>query len=208
MAKAWRKVVWENAVAKRSEAVTIFRRIWLKNASPFALVSNISVTDTRKGPGEIGVKQALVDTGVTTLDAVRDLIRSGNMYQNSAMYSLICEGVESGKLKQNPRREPATISDLLTVAHEAAIRSELWFGLEKPGYRHDPSIEHGRLRLEEWKFFLKPHNTSNPIVRSEELAIALRTKRKALILQSKRAKDQSTHDYNSGVDDTAQKSDI
>ncbi len=80
MAKAWRKVVWENAVAKRSEAVTIFRRIWLKNASPFALVSNISVTDLRKGPGEMGVKQALVDTGVTTVDAVCDLIRSGNMY--------------------------------------------------------------------------------------------------------------------------------
>ena len=56
--------------------------------------------------------------------------------------------------------------------------------------------------------FLKPHNTSNPIVRSEELAIALRTKRKALILQSKRAKDQSTHEYTSGVDDTANKSDI
>ena len=153
MAKAWRKVVYKNAVAKRSEAVTIFRRIWLKNASPFALVSNISVTDTRKGPGEMGVIQALVDTGVATVDAVRDLIRSGNMYQNSAMYSLICGGVESGKFKQNPRRDPATISDLLTVAHEAAIRSELYFGLEKPGYRHDPSLEHGRLRLEEWKFF-------------------------------------------------------
>jgi hypothetical protein len=167
MAKAWRKVVWEQAVAKRSDAVTIFRRIWLKNASPFALVNNISVTDTRKGPGEMGVIQALVDTGVATVDAVRDLIRSGNMYQNSAMYSLICGGVESGKFKQNPRRDPATISDLLTVAHEAAIRSELWFGLEKPGYRHDPSLDHGRLRLEEWKLFCdlvyedRTHNEKN-----------------------------------------------
>jgi hypothetical protein len=153
MAKAWRKVVWEQAVAKRSDAVTIFRKIWLKNGSDFALVSNISMTDTRKETREMGVKQALVDTGVTTVEAVRDLIRSSNMYQNSAMYSLICGGVESGKFKQNPRREPATISDLLTVAHEAAIRSELWFGLEKPGYRHDPSLDHGRLRKEEWIFF-------------------------------------------------------
>ena len=167
MAKAWRKVVWEQAVAKRSDAVTIFRRIWLKNASPFALVNNISVTDTRKETREMGVKQALVDTGVTTVEAVRDLIRSGNMYQNPAMYSLICGGVESGKFKQNPRRDPATISDLLTVAHEAAIRSELWFGLEKPGYRHDPSLDHGRLRLEEWKFFCelvyedRTHNEKN-----------------------------------------------
>ena len=167
MAKAWRKVVWEQAVAKRSEAVTIFRKIWLKNASDFALVSNISVTDTQKETREMGVKQALVDTEVTTVEAVRDLIRSSNMYQNSAMYSLICGGVESGKFKQNPRRDPATIRDLLTVAHEAAIRSELWFGLEKPGYRHDPSKEHGTLRLEEWKFFCdlvyedRTHNEKN-----------------------------------------------
>jgi len=50
--------------------------------------------------------------------------------------------------------------------------------------------------------FLKPHNTSNPIVRSEELAIALRTKRKALILQSKRGRDQLTLGDTSGLDDS------
>ncbi len=136
-------MVWENAVGKRSEAVTIFKRIWLNNASPFALVTNVLVTDLRKTAGEMVVKQALVDTGVTTVDAVHDLIRSANIYRNPAMYSLICGGVESGKFKQNPKRDPATISDLLTVAHEAAVRSELYFGLEK-----------ARLRHEEWKLFV------------------------------------------------------
>ena len=153
MAKAWKKLIWEQAVGKRSEAVTIFKKIWLKNDSPFVLVSNVLVRDLRKGPEEMVVVKALVDTGVTTVDAVRELIRSADMYQNPAMYNLICGGVESGKFKQNPKRDPATISDLLTVAHEAAIRSELYFALEKAGFRHDPSIEHGRLRHEEWKFF-------------------------------------------------------
>ena len=55
--------------------------------------------------------------------------------------------------------------------------------------------------------FLKPHNTSNPIVRSEELAIALRTKRKALILQSKRGRDQPTLGDMSGLDDPTKESD-
>jgi hypothetical protein len=153
MAKAWKKLIWEQAVGKRSEAVTIFKKIWLSNDSPFALVANVLVRDLRKGPEEMVVKQALVDTGVTTVDAVRKLIRSADMYKNPAMYSLICGGVESGKFKQNPKRDPATISDLLTVAHEAAVRSELYFGLEKAGFRHDPAIEHGKLRHEEWKFF-------------------------------------------------------
>ena len=153
MAKAWKKLIWEQAVAKRSEAVTIFKKIWLKNDSPFVLVSNVLVNDLRKGPGEMVVVKALVDTGVTTVDAVRELIRSADMYQNPAMYNLICGGVESGKFKQNPRRDPATVSDLLTVAHEAAIRSELYFALEKPCYRHDPSTDHGKVRRQEWKFF-------------------------------------------------------
>jgi hypothetical protein len=56
--------------------------------------------------------------------------------------------------------------------------------------------------------FLKPHNTSNPIVRSEELAIALRTKRKALILQSKRGRDQTTLGDTSGLDDPTKERDI
>ena len=29
MAKAWKKLIWEQAVGKRSEAVTIFKKIWL-----------------------------------------------------------------------------------------------------------------------------------------------------------------------------------
>jgi len=48
---------------------------------------------------------------------------------------------------------------------------------------------------------LKPHNTGNPIVRSEELAIALRTKRKALILQSKRGRDNANLESMSELDE-------
>jgi hypothetical protein len=56
--------------------------------------------------------------------------------------------------------------------------------------------------------FLKPHNTSNPIVRSEELAIAFRIKRKALILQSKRGIDQSTLGDTCDLDDPTKESEI
>ena len=99
------------------------------------------------------INTAIKATGVTTVEELRELIKSDDMYLNPALYSLICGGVESGKFKHNPRREPATISDLLTVAHEALIRSELHFALEKSKNRHVGSIDHGKLRKDEWKVF-------------------------------------------------------
>ena len=131
MAKEWGKVVKKKAVAERSAAVTIFKKNWLDNESPFVLVTNVLETNLRKTEGDMEINPAIKATGVTTVEELRELIKSDDMYLNPALYSLICGGVESGKFKQNPRREPATISDLLTVAHEALIRSELHFALEK-----------------------------------------------------------------------------
>jgi hypothetical protein len=61
---------------------------------------------------------------------------SSEMYRNPVMYDLFCGGVESGKIKYNEKRGPTTISKLLTMSHEANIRTELWFALEKQNYRH------------------------------------------------------------------------
>ena len=153
MAKEWGKVVKKKAVAERSAAVTIFKKIWFDNESPFVLVTNVLETNLRKTEGDMEINPAIKATGVTTVEELRELIKTEDMYLNPALYSLICGGVESGKFKQNPRREPATISDLLTVAHEALIRSELHFALEKSKNRHVGSIDHGKLRKEEWKVF-------------------------------------------------------
>ena len=153
MAKEWGKVVKKKAVAERSAAVTIFKKICLENDSPFVLVTNVLETNLRKTDGDMEINSAITATGINTVDALRELIKSDDMYRNPALYSLICGGVESGKFKQNPRREPATISDLLTIAHEALIRSELHFALEKSKNRHIGSKDHGKLRKEEWKVF-------------------------------------------------------
>ncbi len=153
MAKEWGKVVKKKAVAERSAAVTIFKKIWFDNESPFVLVTNVLETNLRKTDGDMEINPAITATGIKTVEEVRQLTKSDDMYLNPALYSLICGGVESGKFKQNPRREPATISDLLTVAHEALIRSELHFALEKSKNRHVGSIVHGELRKEEWKVF-------------------------------------------------------
>jgi hypothetical protein len=65
------------------------------------------------------------------------------------MYDLFC-GVESGKIKYNNRKGPTTISKRLTIPHEASIRTELWFALEKQAFRHTPTTTHIDQRKTEW----------------------------------------------------------
>jgi hypothetical protein len=153
MAREWGKVILTKAVNQRSCAVTIFKNNWLKNDSPFALVTNVLEADLRKIKGKMEVNPTIVQTGVTTVGEVRDLLKSKKKYQNPAMYSLICGGVESGKFNQNPRQDPTKISNLLTVAHEAIIRLELHFALGQQNFRHNPTRDHVDLRHAQWKLF-------------------------------------------------------
>ncbi len=92
----------------------------------------------------------LVESGVATVEAVRKLLMSKKMYRNPVMYDLFCGGVESGKINYNDKKGPTTISTLLTIPHEASIRTELWFALEKQAFRHNPSITHIDERKAEW----------------------------------------------------------
>jgi hypothetical protein len=85
------------------------------------------------------VSPALADSGLTTVPQVRACLKSSAMYTNPVMYRLLCEGVESGLLKQTTEQDPTTISKLLTVAHEANIRVELYFALRAQRYRHTPA---------------------------------------------------------------------
>ena len=142
----------------------------------FALVTNILVTDLAKNEGikntlemildkhiltanflhiigEMTVNPALVETGVMTVSQVRDLLKSSQLYRNQAMYNLLCGGLESGKLKKREKRGKTTISDLLTGAHEAWIRLELHYNLQKQMARHKANKSHNTARTEEWQVF-------------------------------------------------------
>jgi len=69
------------------------------------------------------------------------------------MYNLLCGGLESGKLKKREKRGKTTISDLLTGAHEAWIRLELHYNLQKQMARHKANKSHNTARTEEWQVF-------------------------------------------------------
>jgi hypothetical protein len=150
MAKALGPYAQDRATRERSQFVSKCKEVWVKNDSPFALVNNVLSIDLNKKNGEMTVNSALVESGVATVAGVRKLLMSNKMYRNPVMYDLFCGGVESGKIKYNKKRGPTTISKLLTMSHEAKIRTELWFALKKQSYRHNPSTLHINERKAEW----------------------------------------------------------
>jgi hypothetical protein len=99
------------------------------------------------------VSPALADSGLITVPQVRACLKSSAMYTNPVMYRLLCEGVESGLLKQTTEQDPTTISKLLTVAHEANIRVELYFALRSQRYRHTPADTQKKIRTKKWNTF-------------------------------------------------------
>ncbi len=100
------------------------------------------------------INPAIVATGLTTVDDVRNCIKSNAMYQNSALYDLLCSGIESGKLKNNRQRGPTSIRNLLTIAHEANIRLELHYNMQSQKTRNHPSHDHAKERKATWRVFM------------------------------------------------------
>jgi hypothetical protein len=152
MAKAFGPYTQDRATKERSQFVSKVKEVWLKNDSPFALANNVIFTDVNKQTkiGVMTVTPALVESGVATVDELRKLLMSSEMYRNPVLYDLFCGGVESGKIKYNEKRAPTTISKLLTMSHEANIRNEIWWALEKQNFHHNPSTTHIQDRKDQW----------------------------------------------------------
>ena len=62
--------------------------------------------------------------------------------RNDTVFTNFCEGLESGMLKQSQKLHPTPLSALITIAHEAHFRAELWLHLGKATFRHNTTTEH------------------------------------------------------------------
>ncbi len=101
------------------------------------------------------VHPEIVQSGLDTVEKVRDSLRSDCMYTNKAMFEFLCAGLESGMLKQSIRKLPASLRELITVAHEAHFRSEIWSALKHKRYRHQVTITWAHERRAIWLEFCK-----------------------------------------------------
>ena len=153
MAKRFGPYAQYRATQERSSIVSKVKEVFFQNDSPFALVKNVLLTDLNKKQGIMKLTPTVVQGGVTSVDALRKLIRSKNMYVNPVIYDIFCSGIESGNLKYNPKKGPTTISKLLTVRYEASIRSELWWTLSEQRFRHLPTSTHIKEREAQYEQF-------------------------------------------------------
>jgi hypothetical protein len=73
---------------------------------------------------------------IKSISALRDLLLSPKMYQDQVLFNIFCMGLESGNFRQNRQRPYTPLNDLITKAHEAHFRVELYLALSKKSFRH------------------------------------------------------------------------
>ena len=155
MAKFWTADIGLRANNQRSTQIRSFKKVWLSCGAPHAIVTNVTKSDLKKKDKPMKVSAAVVQSGSPTVEDVRACLKSANMYLSPVLYDLLCSGIESGKFKNYPKaKQPSTLPRLITIAHEAHIRLELFFSLEEQKFSHDPSTAHGEKRIRMWRKLL------------------------------------------------------
>ena len=156
MAKKWASVVRTKANNERAIQIRYLKMIWISNNSKFSLAFNALDHELKvETATEITVSPAVVASGINSVAALRDLIKSPAMYNNAVIFNLFCLGLESGMLKMARTMTPTRIQKLITIAHEAHFRLELWLALSKQGFRHKTTSAWTDKRKEYWDEFCK-----------------------------------------------------
>ena len=153
MATRWAKKIRGKANQARATQVRHLKLVWLAKSSPYAIVTNVLTKDLDANEGPMTVHPDLVKTGLNTVEDVRACLRSDEMYLNPALYNLLCCGVESGKLKGGTKQKRSSLRQLMTVAHEAHLRLELYLALTRQRFNKKSNIVLSKERKVEWLAF-------------------------------------------------------
>ena len=73
---------------------------------------------------------------IKSISALRELLLSPKMYQDQVLFNIFCMGLESGNFRQNRHRPYTPLNDIITKAHEAHFRVELYLALSQKAFRH------------------------------------------------------------------------
>ena len=171
MVTKWGVSVRGIANKKRAEQTRFFKNVWLSNNSPHSIVTNVINTDLDKKQADMKVTPALVASGLATVQDVRDCLKSEEMYLNPALYNLLCCGLESGKLKNGKKQGRSSLRLLITVAHEAHLRLELYLALRRQRYHKKPNTTNKKRRTLMWEQFCESvYNDRSRNAEAAELA--------------------------------------
>ena len=126
------------AYNERSVQCKQIKHCWLSKLNPeYRLAENILEHELDKDPdAPPRVSAHLIET-VKSVQELQKLLVSPQMYTNIVLYDLFCAGLESGFFRGSHTRWSTDIRKLITAAHEAHFRTELWFALSKKSFRHN-----------------------------------------------------------------------
>jgi hypothetical protein len=145
---------------ERSVQNGVVRRLWLSKANPeYTLCGNVLTGEVDMAaandvePPLVSVDIAkLLPTSPTPHEALRALINSPHMYKNGALYDKWAGGFESGMVRGTVKTAaPLPISALITIAHEAHFRLEIYLSLSRQNYSHATGIEESCIRRNLWR---------------------------------------------------------
>jgi hypothetical protein len=118
------------------------------------------------------------------------------MYQDQVLFNIFCLGLESGNFRQNRQRPYTPLNDLITKAHEAHFRVELYLALTKKSFRHHntTSASSERVRL----FNLAINSVREGREKYMQKAVETRMKNRT---QTQIADSERDHEQEIGSDD-------
>ncbi len=83
---------------------------------------------------------------IKSIGALRELLLSPKMYQDQVIFNIFCLGLESGNFRQNRHRPYTPLNELITKAHEAHFRVELYLALSKKSFRNHNTANQRQFR--------------------------------------------------------------
>ncbi len=106
--------------------------------SEFAMTKHVPGSAALGADKEMRLSTAL-SSEFENIQDLRNAIASASMYTHPALFDLFCAGLESGRLRSTKKMDMSPIEQVITVAHEAHLRMELWYCLRGLNYSHDTS---------------------------------------------------------------------
>jgi hypothetical protein len=137
-ARMYAGYVRTNSNNERSMQKRQLRLIFTDPASDFSM---IRISTAQGADPDIKISSAL-SMDFDSVQELRNAIASGSMYAHPALFDLFCAGLESGRFRSTMKlMNMAPIEELITVAHEAHFRLELWYSRRGLHYSRQDSLK-------------------------------------------------------------------
>jgi hypothetical protein len=122
---------------ERSAQIRQIKMMYLDDKSEFALMSDYVIGASANG----ALKNMRIGNAVSgefeTIEELQNALYSPTMYTYEKVFDLFCAALESGRFRGTEQMPISPIENLITVAHEAHFRLELWYALQAQSFRHD-----------------------------------------------------------------------